>query len=141
MVMDGAALDAALHGVDDGDPRAYLARLGYEAPPLDAVANVMPLDVEVNHGIWVWRCPCGLGGVDDPPSGGGVAFVSTPLGWCPRCQNAEVGGDWRPLHFPNEREAIEAVLALRPDPTTRNCWPGETVAELERENAEHGVSA
>jgi hypothetical protein len=39
----------------------------------------------------------------------------------------------------DERQAIEAALRVRPDPTTRNWLPGETVADLLRENAEHDV--
>jgi hypothetical protein len=139
MVLDGAALDLALHGAAT-DPRAYLARFGYDAPPLDDVDDqARPLDVEVNDGRWIWLCPCGFGSEHDPPRGGGVAFVALPLGWCPRCRNVDVGGRWRWLRFPVEREAIEVALGLRPDPSTRNWWPGETVDELVRENAENGV--
>jgi hypothetical protein len=139
MVLDGAALDASLHG-EATDPRAYLARYGYDAPPLDHVAeHAPPIEAEVNHGIWVWLCPCKLGGELDPPVGGGVVWVSLPFGWCPRCQNAATGGAWRPLRVPTEREAIEAALLPRTDPTTRNWWPGETVDELVAQNALYGI--
>jgi hypothetical protein len=139
LVMDGGILDARLHH-GDGDPRAYLVRFGYAPPPIDETADdAQPLDVEVNAGLWIWRCPCGLGSVDDPPIGGGIAFAATPLGWCARCQNVETVGRWRPLRFPPERLEIERVLAARPDPSTRNWWPGETVGELVAENVAHGI--
>lgn len=150
MVLDGAALDLALHGAAT-DPRAYLVRFGYDPPPLDQVDDgARPLDAEVNHGTWIWRCPDphpvddDVGAADIPATewttvGGGVVFLAQLVGWCPRCRNAATNGRWRPLRVPDEREAIERVLSLRADPETRNCWPGETVEDLERENAEHGV--
>jgi hypothetical protein len=139
LILDGAKLDAALHG-EPSDPRAYLARFGYEVPPLDQVDDTArPIDVEVNHGLWIWRCPCTHAALNDQLSGGGMAFLDCPLGWCPTCENAETVGRWRRLRFPPERTEIERVLALRPDPETRNWWPGETLAELAAENAEHGI--
>jgi len=137
MVLDGAALDRELHG-EASDPRAYLVRFGYEPPPLYEIAEARALAVEVNAGRWIWLCPCDDGSTEQIPRGGGVAFKSSPLGWCPRCGNASVGGGWRPLAFPVESAAIEAVLALRPDAATRNWWPGETVDELRAENRLHG---
>jgi hypothetical protein len=138
-VMDGRALAGAL-GTETGDPSAYLRSFGYGPPPLaDRAVGALPIDVEVNHGQWIWRCPCGLGGIGDPPSGGGVAFVDQPFGWCPRCENVATDGRWRSLRFPPEREAIERALAVRPDPDTRNWSPGETIEQLLAENAEHGI--
>jgi hypothetical protein len=146
LVLDGSALDLALHGAGGSrsvsDPRGYLVRFGYDPPPLDEVdADARPLDAEVNHGTWIWLCPCKLGASTDPPLGGGVVFFDCLVGWCPCCGNAETGGRWRPLRVPDERDAIERVLSSRPDVETRNWWPGETVAELERENAANGVGA
>jgi hypothetical protein len=138
VVLDGAALDLALHG-STTDPRAYLERFGYTPPPLDETADVRPLDVEVNHGIWIWRCPCKIGSEIDPPIGGGVAFSGVPLGWCARCENADVNGRWRPLRFPSEHDAIERLLTLRPEPATRSWWPGETVDDLAAQNAAEGL--
>ena len=139
MVVDGAALDAMLHGAAS-DPRRYLERFGYAPPPLDDVDETAPpLDAEVNHGRWVWLCPCRRGSEADPPLGGGVVFVERPLGWCPRCANVESGGRWRVIRLPSERVELEALLALRPDPETRNWWPGETTADLAEQNAREGV--
>lgn len=132
MVLDGAALDGLLHG-DVSDPRGYLARFGCTAPPLDEVDMAgEPIPCEVNHGRWIWRCPC-------RPDGGGVAWLALPLGWCPRCANGDVGGRWRALRFPDERAEIERVLGLRAAVETRNWRPSETVADLERENSAHGM--
>lgn len=37
------------------------------------------------------------------------------------------------------REAIERLLTLRPDESTRNWQPGETLHNLMQENADHGL--
>ena len=34
---------------------------------------------------------------------------------------------------------VERILMMRPDPTKRNWWPGETLHDLIAENAEHGL--
>lgn len=34
---------------------------------------------------------------------------------------------------------VERLLMMRPDPSTRNWKPGETLGDLMRENAEHGI--
>src|SRR4249920_228767 len=34
---------------------------------------------------------------------------------------------------------VERILMMRPDPTTRNWWPGETIHKLMWENGEHGI--
>lgn len=36
-------------------------------------------------------------------------------------------------------EAVERLLMMRPDPTKRNWFPGETLHDLMLENAEHGI--
>lgn len=41
--------------------------------------------------------------------------------------------------WPPDVASIEAVLAYRPDPNTRNWEPGETVTDLIAENAVHGI--
>lgn len=136
MILDGAGLDASLHG-RTSDPRAYLLRFGHRPPDLAAyAADAEPLVAEVNHGVWIARDACGEhGGVH----GGGVVWLARPMIWCPRCGNRATGGLWRPVALPTDRAEIEAALAARPDRETRNWRPTETVGDLLRENAEHGV--
>ena len=52
---------------------------------------------------------------------------------CSACGYAE------PLAFPEEVEAIEVVLLLRPQAANRNWRPGETMQTLTIENVLHGV--
>lgn len=138
MISDGAALDRALHGAKS-DPRTYLLRFYPEAPvpALDQVDDAAePLFAECHRGIWVARCDCGAEGVPGP---GGVVFLDQPLVWCPRCENVAVGGRWRVVRVPAVWEAIEAVLALRPDPETQNWQSQETLQDLIAENLAHGI--
>jgi hypothetical protein len=108
----------------------------------------------------------GLAPGDPRPKGDGVAIVHMSVGWwvafCgrPFCTHAEwyglspaagVGGltathmmcpacGWAgPAQWPAHWRGIEQILADRPDPSTRNWLPGETLGDLERENAEHGI--
>lgn len=141
MIRDGRALASALYPGQRVTPRSYLARFGYAPPPHKLrTDDVAALPAEVNHGVWIWRCPCGIGSASDPPVGGGVVWYAFRYGFDPRCSNAETGGKWRPIALPDEYREIERLLDLRPDPATRNWSPTETVADLERENAEHGIA-
>jgi len=47
------------------------------------------------------------------------------------------GGPRQEVVFPAEMAIIEAVLSRRRRPENRNWQPGETVADLVRENEEH----
>lgn len=140
MVLDGrAAADASL--MPAAHPRAYLLAFYPEAQvaPIDRVdALATPLVARVNHGTWIAPCPCAAPGLPRP---GMIVFKDTPIAWCLRCENAEVGGAWRPVVLPppDEVAAIEALLSARPDLATRNWEPGETVADLAAENAAHGL--
>lgn len=136
MIRDGAALDQMLHG-EVTDPRRYLMALGYKPPSLAAVADdATPLMAQVNHGVWVALDGCGA---REGVYGGGVVWLDRPVVWCPLCSNRAYGRKWRPVVLPADREAIEAALLPRPDITTRNWLPGESVADLLAENAEHGI--
>lgn len=85
----------------------------------------------VNHGRWVADCPSGCGGAMllDPE----IPFM------CGECFNVELDGRWRQIEWPKERAAIEAVLERRRLGINRNWNPGESVADLQAENQEHGV--
>jgi hypothetical protein len=141
MILDGRRIAAATLVAPAADPRASSLAFYAEPvpPPLDQVAaTAEPLVAEVNHGIWIAPCSCGARNL---PAPGCVVFLALPLGWCIRCQNRAWGGGWRRIVVPpeDERAAIEAALLVRPDPMTRNWLPGETVADLLRENDEHDV--
>jgi len=140
-IVDGAMLAAMSSAVGDGGPRALLLAFYPEAeiPPIADVDHAgPPMVAEVNHGVWIAPCECRSPG---DPSPGCIVWLAEPIGWCIRCSNAAAGGRWRPIVLPEpvERSAIEAALEARPLIATRNWTPGETVAELARQNAEHGV--
>jgi hypothetical protein len=136
-MIDGSVLDRMLHG-EASDPRTYLMALGYKPPHLAARAtNAKPLPVQVNHGIWIALDGCEA---QEGVFGGGVVWLDDPVIWCPLCSNRATGRKWRPVALPAEREAIEAVLSVRPE-ENRNWVPGETVDDLLVENAAHGLEA
>ena len=58
--------------------------------------------------------------------------------FCPNCLNAAHGGKARTVIYPEQREEIERVLVLRPDPNMRTWYPHETIDDLKRQNLEHG---
>lgn len=81
------------------------------------------------------------------------AYCGMWIADCERCRNAERLDRFQPavmctycgMHieivWPAENlvHSIERLLLMRPLPYTQNWMPGETVADLMRENAEHGV--
>lgn len=120
-----------------------IARRGILIPPLSEVASAAdPALAYVNplpDGVvrWIANCPACLA------HGRTVAqyvWLDQPLLFCTRCANAGLDGRWRPIRVPAEREEIERLLLLRPDPEQRGWQPGESLADLERENAALGVS-
>lgn len=93
--------------------------------------KAVPAIAYVNHGRWVADCPTGCGGamLVEPD----MPFV------CGNCFNAELHGKWRAVLWPDDKAGIETELEKRPLPHTANWLPGETVADLRRENREHGL--
>lgn len=81
---------------------------------------------EVNHGRWIVKCECG----------GAEKMWEEGVFWCQSCQNAGHKHEYRKATFPPQRKQIEAILSKRPLPN-RNWQPGETLAQLSRENKEH----
>jgi len=74
--------------------------------------------------------------------------VGCSTSWCTNAWMPNLGeGEWlcgicgvpTIIVWPADPIAIEAVLLMRPDPNTRNWEPGETVADLVTQNAEHGI--
>lgn len=87
---------------------------------------VLTVRAYVNHGRWVAECP-----LED----GYYAVAAKPgRGFTCACHGREYV-----IAFPPEFAEIEAVLGRRPALRNRNWTPDETVADLERENAAHGI--
>lgn len=85
-------------------------------------------EVIVSGGRWLIRCAtpeCG-----NYPS----ASPEWRLALCYDC-----GAIYEGLIFPDDIAEIERLLLLRPTLSTRNLLPTDTVAQLERENAEHWI--
>jgi len=83
------------------------------------------LPVVANWGRWIVRCPrC--------PS---ADLAPADVFWCTECgARAEV--EWP---SPELRYGIERLLLMRPDVTTQNWQPGETLVDLMVENGAHGI--
>lgn len=88
----------------------------------------------VNQGRWVTECPdC---------AGAQLTVFADPRFICNGCGNDAVGNRWRvvTLPSPEDRAAIEAALALRPE-GNQNWRPGEPVGLLHEETAAHEGTA
>jgi hypothetical protein len=115
-----------------GGYRRYIEAKLYERwsemPPMNfwrVERDAKPLQAVVMRSNWAVRC--------DVCNDIFVAEPGEPF-HCPNCNAAA-----RPVTFPKNRTAIEAELLKRPDPLTRAWLPGETVDDLKRQNAEHGI--
>lgn len=103
---------------------------GTFAMPLGFVAGV-EARAYVQRSQWIVACPwCDQTQVTSP---------ADPKMCCPACHN-DGRSQWARVVFPDCLEAIEGVLNLRPKLDTRNWVLGETVADLEAENAQHEVA-
>ena len=105
-----------------------------DSPPVDAgLATSLsePLPAWVSGGRWIVMCPCG---------GAQLAAREDHRFFCVDCLNAQVGGQWRTVAWPEDAEAIETALLARPAPETRTWLPTETLTDLLAENADHGLS-
>ena len=85
-----------------------------------------PMKAYVNHGRWLVKCECN--GAEKVWEEGWVMCIS--------CFNGRHKHRYRRTVFPRARKKIEALLEKRPIPN-RNWYPGETLADLQRENEEH----
>ncbi len=97
------------------------------------MAGVAPsgtIPVYVNHGRWVVDCPdC---------NGAQLACRTDRRFMCDECGNITIGGLWRPVDWPADIAAIEAVLQVRPL-ANQNWAPGETVQDLAADNNLRGI--
>jgi ribosomal protein L37AE/L43A len=118
--------------------RLALARKGILVPhPSSVATDAAPALARVNpydgHARWIADCP------DCPGEQATYAWIETPLFLCWRCGNRGIGGMWRPVLVPGNRQEIERLLLKRPDPMQRAWEPGETIEELKADNATVGV--
>jgi hypothetical protein len=121
---------------------ARVARRGVLIPPTGAVAaDAAPALAYVNplpdgSVRWIAECPdCRARG----RTAAQYVWLATPLLFCTRCGNREIGGRWRPVAVPADRAEIERLLLARPDPETRGWTPGEKTADLRAQNAALGL--
>lgn len=117
-------------------PEAELApRLFWQAelsPKFDRglAGQALAINVYVNHGRWIAECPdC---------HGAQVASRVDRRFMCHCCGNVLIQQRWRRVIWPARPEEIEEALAERPVSATRNWRPGESIADLARENLDRG---
>lgn len=105
------------------DPALAAALEAKTAPMTEAVL------ARVDHGRWVVDCPsC---------SSAQYGCKTDHRFMCVECHNVTANGLWRPVIWPKNHEQIEKALAHRA--TANHHWrPGETIAQLEAENAAGG---
>lgn len=107
-----------------------MIRRGLHAPT--EITEEEPVTAQVRQGAWMVLCP-------GPKCKGAELAWEEGLFLCLSCFNVAIGHRLRRSSFPAERRAIETILEPRPLPN-RNWSLGETLADLERENVEHGVA-
>ena len=88
-----------------------------------------PVPAFVNHGAWLVVCP---------KCRGAEYAWEEGFFFCCSCKNSYMGHKYRRLAFPKDRAKIEELLLCRPL-KNRHWTPGETVADLARENEEHAA--
>ncbi len=95
----------------------------------------------VNHGRWVADCPfCGGAERVWPEGIRTHKKVPHPFGIADDILHCGYTGQTCQVVFPDDRREIARVLAKRPDDANRNWFAHETVDDLERENAQRGIS-
>ena len=87
---------------------------------------MLPVQAKIEYGRWCVRCEI-CGGYEDVDPG-------EPVYLCIACGGT---GGFQPVVFPADREQIERLLLRRQYIRNRNWNPGETLADLERDNREH----
>ena len=92
------------------------------------LADAPALPAIVRQGKWLALCPCG----------GAEKVWEEGQMMCCSCLNGHAAHQFLRTEFPQQRAAIEAILEFRPV-ENRNWEPPETVADLARENRDHGL--
>jgi len=103
----------------------------FEYPEAGFDETTPPVEAFVNDGAWLVHCPA------DDCHGAEYAWEEG-FYFCTSCKNSYLGHKYRRLVFPVDRARIEELLLRRPL-KNRHWLPGETVADLERENEEHAA--
>lgn len=91
------------------------------------------IDAYVNHGRWIADCPfC---------KGAECVTENEKVFYCLSCGNEQVGGNFIKVNFPKrvDRYKFEKSLARRPE-SLRNWIPGETPADIAKENRKNGIA-
>lgn len=98
-------------------------------PPIsDWEPDAPPVPARIDDNRWIADCP------EEMCSGSEFVDWEWPYFVCLAC-----GSGAYEVTFPAQREAIEAELMKRPNPGNRWWSPGETVADLRRENKKRGI--
>lgn len=118
------------HGIPVSSKIAYLAWHRMHLVAVGALArewrHEQPIAARINHGRWLADCPnC---------HGGALTHPEWKLACCGEC-----GCVMTAIEFPVALRDIEVTLLKRPVRAVQNWMPGETVADLARENLAHGV--
>ena len=130
-----------------GDRKRFIVKITHRRPPkflalmLSDESKGKLVYAFILDGRWVARCECGGQEVVDP---------NDPLFVClnPACYNISSGHYPRKVKFPSkkDRKKLAEILLARPNPINRN-WDRngvfgkpETLEDLERENADHGLT-
>ena len=95
------------------------------------VGHTVP--AKVVHGRWVVVCP------DESCFHALEASKRDRRFLCVVCGNKRSGGLWLTVTWPDDVEAGEALLGMRPNVKNQNWLPGESVADLAAENLTQGV--
>ena len=103
-------------------------------PPITVVAGGRPAVARVSINFWLADCP----NPGCPVANAAVMVAPGDPFMCPHCGNADNGGAWRPVVWPDEAEQIGDILAVRPL-ENQHWMPGETLDDLRRENVAHGL--
>jgi hypothetical protein len=97
-------------------------------------AGTFVVEAHANWGAWAAKCGRCINGTPFRHAPGYLR-PGTPSWECWLC------GAVTEVIWPSEKTMrdVERLLMMRPDPTTRNWLPGESVQDLMWENAEHGI--
>lgn len=99
------------------------------AKPMPEGTSTKTVKAEINHGRWIVRCPnC---------PGAEMADKEDKRFFCLSCDNKQEGGKWLTVKFPRNADKIEELLKDRKR-ENQNWLPGETLAQLTRENRKAG---